>query len=542
MTLVALVAAVAIPARAHAARILFVADASADASIASVLESDGHDVTAVMQDWASGNAALRQDLSAYDAVYWSATGAGYGDVHGDAAIFENLRAFAERGGRVFVTGYDSVASPADPMLIELLGASGSTDVPPAPGPVTSVACSLTVGRVDIRGLLPQTSVSDRDTLTGLGPDTIEVVGTPNGGAQWTLRRVGRGEIAYVSHGTAESDTEGWSITTGDGAGVYRAALLNFASAAAPFAIAPRDALPSLGEASPRRAHVMYLLSAQAPAVMVAPDRAWIAEPSEAPLTLCAGNRCQPVREVTTCSAPACPGAGWLVIARERVADVSDYPSGRDEFNRERASLSADPALAPLAPSMTPHPDPGPGPRRPPRFVRGAHDWIAFELGAQGGIGALTSTGTPIGALSVTGGVRITPGTDDEALDLIYGTSYGVDARVTLLPGLPSAAQATPRPEDLGVLIGIAPQLAYAVPGEPIRLPSLVGWMLPELGLALRTDGMAPAFYAQWSASIAALVDEHVGFEGRASVAIIDEWIAGDDVEAVIALSAGFVFR
>ena len=43
---------------------------------------------------------LRVDLSEYDAVFWSASGTGYGDNHTDTAAFMNLTRYVMDGGRV----------------------------------------------------------------------------------------------------------------------------------------------------------------------------------------------------------------------------------------------------------------------------------------------------------------------------------------------------------------------------------------------------------------------------------------------------------
>lgn len=221
------------PCTAHAANILFVSDAGGDSEIAAVLTMDGHVVTIRSGDFATGNMALRADLSGYDAVFWSASGSGYGDAHSDAMVFTNLTAFVTAGGRVFVTGYDSIASPTDPMLIAFLGGTGSIDVPGAPGAVTMAENSLSVGVVDVRGVVPTGGYGDRDSLTGLTSGTVAVVTTSGGtDAQWSLRTLGGGEIAYVSNGASGSGTTpSWSTTTTGGAGAYNAAIRNFAHAA-----------------------------------------------------------------------------------------------------------------------------------------------------------------------------------------------------------------------------------------------------------------------------------------------------------------------
>lgn len=214
----------------QATEILYAQDyGPGDASIATVLAGDGHSVTSALGGYAAGvNSDLLGDLSAYGAVFWSASGAGFGSTH-DVAQFTDLLTFANNGGYVFVTGYDTIASPADPNLINFLGGSGSTDFGGArdPGAVTG-ANSLSTGLFDIQGALPTGAWGDWDTLLGLGGDTTCVASTdggPAGGCQWSLRSLGLGQIAYLSAGASGTNIDGvWS----DPASAYNNALRNFA--------------------------------------------------------------------------------------------------------------------------------------------------------------------------------------------------------------------------------------------------------------------------------------------------------------------------
>ena len=216
-----------------AADVLLVSDSSSGGGIAAVLMADGHSVTSVTGDFALGNVALKAPLGAYDVVYWIANGSGSGSRHDDASVFTNLSSYVMGGGRVFVAGYDSVASPADPMLISFLGASNSTDGPGSPGPVAMVENSLTTGLVDIRGVTPSGGSGDRDGLTGLTATTVSVMASSGTSttSQWVLRPLGSGEIAYVSNGDSTGTHASWSNTVTGGAGAYNAALRNFAQAA-----------------------------------------------------------------------------------------------------------------------------------------------------------------------------------------------------------------------------------------------------------------------------------------------------------------------
>lgn len=223
-----------------AANVLVVDDDTGDSvNIDGALQAGGHTVTTVTNDFVGGsNPTLQGTLSQYDAVYWTASGGiGFGEVHSDPATFTNLNSYVSDGGCVFVTGYDSVASPTDPPLYTFLGATSSSDaVSSTPQPIVNIANAITIGVRDIRGVQPLGGSSDMDNLLeALAPDTIGIaqssVGTNNW--SWTLREpVGtNGKIAYVSNGLSGTGQEpNWLVTTNDGFGAYNAALLNFALA------------------------------------------------------------------------------------------------------------------------------------------------------------------------------------------------------------------------------------------------------------------------------------------------------------------------
>src|SRR5690606_7354349 len=64
------------------ANILFVSDSGVGSSIATVLANDGHNVTSVLGAYSGGTVSvLLGDLSEYDAIFWSASGNGFGDFH-----------------------------------------------------------------------------------------------------------------------------------------------------------------------------------------------------------------------------------------------------------------------------------------------------------------------------------------------------------------------------------------------------------------------------------------------------------------------------
>jgi len=213
--------------------ILYAQDyAPGDDNVAGVLAGDGHTVTSLLGGYNSStdiNSDLTSGLSGYDAVFWNATANGYGATHA-AAQFTNLLSYVNGGGSVFVTGYDTIASPSDPNLINFVGGSSSTDFGGSRDPLAVTgANSLSTGLIDIIGETPTGSYGDWDTLYGLSGDTTCVAAGSGGGCQWSLRNYGAGQIAYISAGASLTSVEtAWTNTSVGGAGAYNAALRNFA--------------------------------------------------------------------------------------------------------------------------------------------------------------------------------------------------------------------------------------------------------------------------------------------------------------------------
>lgn len=211
---------------ANAGIILYAQDhASGDTSIANVLSNDGHNVTSLVGGFSSGvNSDLTSNLSGYDAIFWSASGEGSGNVHNENQ-FTALLSYVFNGGNVFVTGYDSIASPFDSWLVSFVGGSGSVDLPGTDLTQLVGSNSLTTGLFDIENITPTGAYSDRDGLTGLTAGTNCLSTSTGGSCQWALRTYGAGEIAYVSAGVSGSGVDPALSTNGN---VYNSGLRNFA--------------------------------------------------------------------------------------------------------------------------------------------------------------------------------------------------------------------------------------------------------------------------------------------------------------------------
>ena len=213
---------------AHAANVLFVADGTADTAIVAALMADGHTVTMVLNDHTEDgrNPTLAMPLDEYDVIFWSGSG-GAGWERTDPMVFTNITTFVTDGGRLMYTGYD--ATLGDMAVVTMLGFSSANDaVGVTPGAITG-SNSLSTGVRDVVGTIPSDGWSDKDCLIGPGAD-VTVVVTAAGDAscaQWAIRRVGDGEIAYVSNGAYDDSDRSWSTETS----AFNAAVRNFAHAA-----------------------------------------------------------------------------------------------------------------------------------------------------------------------------------------------------------------------------------------------------------------------------------------------------------------------
>ncbi len=206
--------------------ILFVSDNTSGTNIPLVLSTAGYTVIEVYSDYSGGdNTALQAgNLDNYAAIYWQAVGTGAGGTH-NATTFTNLTTYVNGGGKVFVTGYDIIASPTDPEMYTFFGGTGSQDVPSSggQGPLLGPECSVTSGLYNTVGLSLAASTGDHDALLGAGGSVFGV--HPAGsGFDWAINTIGAGEVAWISSGSSGTFND-WTVV---GSGYYEA-LINFAT-------------------------------------------------------------------------------------------------------------------------------------------------------------------------------------------------------------------------------------------------------------------------------------------------------------------------
>ena len=243
-----LIAYMLLSTTAYSASVLFVDDdnpTTDNADIETALIAAGHTVTYITGDYDNdtnqNNTVLQGNLSSYSIIVWAATGdTGSGDEH-SATTTNNLANWVSNGGWLFVTGYDTIASPVDPNLITLIGGGTTSDDDDALGPIV-LANELSTGVVNLVGITPDT-LDDQDSVPigDLGTNTVCVSGDGTD-CSWTLRTLGMGRIAYVS--TDDDDEIDWLDTGATATGAYNGALRNFV-ANAPLITTPTQAIPTL---------------------------------------------------------------------------------------------------------------------------------------------------------------------------------------------------------------------------------------------------------------------------------------------------------
>ena len=283
---------------------------------------------------------------------------------------------------------------------------------------------------------------------------------------------------------------------------------------------------------PRVASVRSLQTDE-PAVLIDARSVWIQALPEDALALCTASRCAPIERVESCAAPRCPGAGVLVRATENIADVGEFPRDYAGFNAECSALSSVPELASLMGFQNGHPNP-PGP--PLDFVLG-HNEAHFELGFDGGY--VGSFDRPLGGgmTSVTFGIRSQVDGDD--FDSAYiGNQVSMDLALHTWLSPSASANGVDVPM---VLAGFRPSLANALRRTPLRIPTVVSPLIPEVGMAIRPDVARVDFYIAFGLEASLLLARELGIRLRATGTMTINADDPNQVEGLGLVSAGFFF-
>lgn len=305
--------------------------------------------------------------------------------------------------------------------------------------------------------------------------------------------------------------------------------------AEPLPVPSPGALP--GGAHSRRARVV---SREKPAGEEPPDEAagvWVRDDAvwfpfrssvEAVLAkdllACDERACVPGFTRSSCEGPECPARGELLITERPLRARDPWPTSESDWNHLMEEMAEDPVLSemlrqPVEPDRHlavvtyPHP--------PPRKIGWlAHPFtsFAFEQALGGSGGVFVRDGAALGGLDLRLGVRYsrysssTSGPAYWIREGSVGTSWGIDVHGRALEEV--RASGTPRRwASVGVAVAADNPLGHDDDESRVRVPSLLGLMLPEMGLMVSSDA-ATSFYLGHSFPMAVLIGERFAVEAR----------------------------
>jgi hypothetical protein len=310
------------------------------------------------------------------------------------------------------------------------------------------------------------------------------------------------------------------------------------------------------------------LGAEGAGIWVSPRRLWLPTLGDTSslLSVCAqGRGCVPIASQETCAPPSCPGGGPVLVADRDLAPVGDFPRDREGYSRELESIRASPQYAAVHPYLVEHPDHYAHLENVRRSEEAAarersrhsestrwtspyRDGDRLELSLSASVASLVEAdGTYWGGTAGAAYVFLLDANDaddqgDEGIfNLLFGDTLGGELRVHFLYRVDTQQEA-----EWITAIGFSPLLVNRFEQSIVRLPTLMGTVMPEVGLILRAD-RDPTWYVGWSLPFSLLVGHDVAFDIAARIFLVDEWIelapedesTEDPAEAIVMLSAGF---
>jgi Ca2+-binding RTX toxin-like protein len=218
----------------NSSKILLVSDTNGLVGVEGFLTTDGHTVTSVTNEFGTGSPHLNNlaFLNTFDFVIWDESGAGAGNIQA-ASVYSTLETYIQGGGHLLVTGYDTLASPADPQLAALVRSTMMVDTGGNTFTTNNVDHFALNGPFgDFRGVTVDPPYGDWDgaranTSAGAislatfnGYDAIIYTELPNGGSvgYWTGGEYGsgvnQGKQDWKTPGASLNILRNWSIGIG----------------------------------------------------------------------------------------------------------------------------------------------------------------------------------------------------------------------------------------------------------------------------------------------------------------------------------------
>lgn len=200
----------------NGANVLLISDTNELTGVAPALIADGHNVTEVTGEFAAGSPRLSDlnYLSQFDFVVWGASGAGFGSLHPPAAI-TTLENYLQSGGDLLVTGYDTLASPDDPALAQLVRSTTRVDIGSTSLTTENIEHFILNGPAgDFRGATIAPNYNDWDGATADTSQGTIALASQNGSAFDAIIYTGDiGPVANVQRGSVGYWTGGASGAT-----------------------------------------------------------------------------------------------------------------------------------------------------------------------------------------------------------------------------------------------------------------------------------------------------------------------------------------
>lgn len=111
--------------------VALISDQSELTAITSVMDSLGYPYTLLNDNWDGSQGVYTSDYNTlinYDVIIWYASGYSYGRLITQEE-YTALEQYLQAGGRLLVTGYDTIGSPTDTLLADLIRSSSAGDGP-----------------------------------------------------------------------------------------------------------------------------------------------------------------------------------------------------------------------------------------------------------------------------------------------------------------------------------------------------------------------------------------------------------------------------
>jgi len=263
---------------------------------------------------------------------------------------------------------------------------------------------------------------------------------------------------------------------------------------------------------------------------------------EIPEELCVAETCVPAIDHETCAEGECPFAGHRITAAQAIARVA--PWTRQNHRTELARLMGDPEAEHITRGQGAHreempdsldvPDPGLDVELP--------EWsfsnLGGTLGVEIGLGAIGGSFTRSGG-SWWGGVfdlvaqYEMPAGDPPWLGALLANGIGLGFRAQLLRRTDGENAGSHAVMLAGVL-----SLTNRIRGTPVRTPSLLGVLLPEVGAVLYSESRPARGYFDWSVPVTITVATHLAVDVRPRVQLL---LPTEETRAELFLGASISF-